>query len=149
MTQIPRTALWLGVAGLVPFVWGTVTLMSESAAGFGVAQFGPRYIGPYVQIFYGTVILSFMSGVLWGFAAKADEPVASLGYVLSVVPAIWAFFFVGGGPTSAIIYLIAGFLGLLGIDWLFWSRGLAPRWWLPLRAGLTGVVVLSLALSLL
>ncbi len=30
----------------------------------------PLFIGAYVGLTYGTVILAFMSGVLWGFAAK-------------------------------------------------------------------------------
>lgn len=149
MTGIPRAALLLGLAGLVPFVWGALTLVWDGAASFGLAQLGPRFIGPYVQIFYGTVILSFMSGALWGFATRAEARLAPLAYTLSVIPALWAFFFVGGGPVSAQIYLIAGFVGLLGIDWLFWSNGLAPRWWMGLRARLTAIVVLCLLVGVL
>ncbi len=85
-----------------------------------------------------------MFGVLWGFATKTSGTVATTGYALSVIPALWAFFFVGGGPVSAAIYLIFGFVGLLGLDWLFWKQELAPDWWMPLRIGLTIVVVLCL-----
>jgi hypothetical protein len=145
MTQIPRAALILGLAGLIPFVWGTLTLVSDDLAALGAAAFGPRFIGPYVGLAYGTVILSFMSGVLWGFATRAEGRVAATGYALSVIPALWAFFFVGGGPVSAAINLIAGFVGLLGLDWLFWKQGLAPRWWMELRVLLTVVVVGCLA----
>ncbi|MGI1664078.1 DUF3429 domain-containing protein [Palleronia sp. KMU-117] len=146
MTPIPRSALVLGLAGLLPFLWGALTLFSEAAAGAGMQAFGPRFVGPYVLLSYGTVILSFMSGVLWGFATRAEGRVASTGYALSVLPALWAFFFVGGGPVSAAIYLIAGFVGLLGLDWLFWTQGLAPRWWMSLRIGLTVVVVACLSM---
>jgi len=86
-----------------------------------------------------------MSGVLWGFATKAEGAVAASGYALSIVPALWAFFFVGGGPISAATYLIAGFVGLLGLDWMFWRQGLAPEWWMRLRLLLTAVVVVCLA----
>ena len=86
-----------------------------------------------------------MSGVLWGFATKAEGQVAATGYVLSVLPALWAFFFVGGGPVSAATYLIVGFVGLLGLDWLFWKQELAPAWWMNLRVMLTVVVVACLA----
>lgn len=144
MSSIPKSALILGLAGLIPFVWGAATLYSDGLAAYGAEYLGPRFVGPYVQIFYGTIILAFMSGVIWGFAARADGPAASLGYGLSVVPALWAFFFVGGGPVSAQIYLLAGFIGLLGIDWLFWKNGLAPSWWMRLRILLTTVVGLSL-----
>lgn len=141
---IPRTALLLGLAGLLPFAWGVVTLWFPAAALQTIALVGPRFVGPYVGLFYGAVILSFMSGVLWGFATKADGPVASWGYGLSVLPALWAFFTTGGGDQSAAVALIAGFAGLLGLDWLFWRHGLAPEWWMRLRLLLTAGVVLCL-----
>ena len=144
---IPRSALILGLSGLIPFAWGALTLLWGPAFDFGQQTLGARFVGPYVQIFYGTVILSFMSGVLWGFATRADGAVATAGYALSVVPALWAFFFVGGGPVSAQINLITGFLGLLALDVLFWRWGLAPPWWMRLRAGLTAVVVLCLGVG--
>jgi len=144
MMSIPRAPLFLGLAGLLPFTWGVATLWSEPLADFTVALVGPRFLGPYVLLSYGTVILSFMSGVLWGFATKAEGAVAASGYALSVLPALWAFFFVGGGPTAAAVYLIFGFVGVLGLDWMFWRQGLAPPWWMTLRIGLTAVVCLCL-----
>lgn len=149
MTTIPRSALILGLAGVIPFAWGALTVLSDPLAQVGMDWFGPRFVGPYVQLFYGAVILSFMSGVLWGFAAQADGPVAATGYALSTLPALWAFFFTGGGPVSAGIYLIVGFVGLLGLDWLFWHHGLAPRWWMALRVLLTALVVACLAVGVL
>jgi hypothetical protein len=142
--MIPRVPLLLGLAGLVPFAWGAATLMSEALSVWGASNLGPRFVGPYVQLSYGTVILSFMSGALWGFAAGAEGRIAATGYALSVIPALWAFFFVGGGPVSAAVYLMAGFVGILGLDWMFWSQGLAPRWWMALRLILTAGVVLCL-----
>lgn len=147
MTQIPRSALLLGLAGLIPFLWGAATLYSDGLAAFGTRTFGPRFVGPFVQLQYGTIILAFMSGVLWGFATRAEGRVAATGYALSILPALWAFFFVGGGPVSAAIYLAAGFVGLLGLDWMFWNQGLAPRWWMTLRILLTTVVVICLGLT--
>ncbi|CTQ50043.1 hypothetical protein JDO7802_02061 [Jannaschia donghaensis] len=142
IARIPTSALLLGLSGLLPFVWGVVTMYSDPLAARTVDWAGPRFIGPYVGLFYGSVILSFMSGVLWGFATKADGQVAATGYALSVLPALWAFFMTGGGPASAAVALIAGFIGLLGLDWLFWQQGLAPAWWMKLRLILTvGVVV--------
>lgn len=146
---IPRSALLLAFAGLLPFVWGVVTLWFPEVALYTIAWVGPRFVGPYVGLFYGAVILSFMSGVLWGFATKAEGQVATTGYALSVLPALWAFFMTGGGDESAAIALIAGFVGLLGLDWLFWSHGLAPAWWMKLRIGLTvGVVACLLPVAL-
>ena len=142
---IPRSALILGLAGLLPFLWGVVTIQSAAAAELTLATVGPRFIGPYVGLFYGAVILSFMSGVLWGFATRAEGQVAATGYALSVLPALWAFFVTGGGPVSAAIGLMAGFAGLLGLDWLFWKQGLAPAWWMKLRLILTVGVLGCLA----
>lgn len=147
MIQVPRSALILGLAGLVPFLWGALTLVSDPAAALTMDVLGPRFVGPYVQLAYGTVILSFMSGVLWGFATKAGGAQATTGYVLSVIPALWAFFMVGGGPVSAAINLIFGFVGVLVLDWQFWRWGLAPIWWMQLRVLLSVIVIACLSLG--
>ncbi len=124
--MIPRAPLVLGLAGTIPFIWGAITTALPDFAFASAQLIGPRFVGPYVQLFYGAVILAFMSGVLWGFATKADGNQAATGYALSVLPALWAFFMTGGGPTSAGIYLIAGFVGLLALDWMFSKWGLTP-----------------------
>lgn len=137
---IPRAPLLLGLAGLLPFFWGAMTVVWPAMGSWGMQTIGNRFIGPYVQLFYGAVILSFMSGVLWGFASRSDN---TMGYVLSVIPALWAFFMTGGGPTTAAINLCAGFLALLLLDWHFWRIGQAPTWWMSLRILLTTLVILS------
>ncbi len=147
MGAIPRPALVLGLAGLIPFLWGVATLWWPELQAWGTRAIGPRFVGPYVQLSYGTIILAFMSGVLWGFATKATGKVAATGYALSVLPALWAFFFVGGGATSAAIYLATGFIALLGLDYMFWRQGLAPPWWMHLRVLLSVVVVACLAVT--
>ena len=144
MRSIPRSALILGLAGLLPFLWGAVTMFVPSLALEVAQMIGGRFVGPYIQLSYGVVILSFMSGVLWGFATKANGATATTGYALSVIPALWAFFMTGSGPTSSGTNLIVGFLGLLMLDWHFARLGLAPSWWMPLRIMLTGIVVLTL-----
>lgn len=141
MRQIPRAPLALGLLGLLPFVWGALTVLFPALADWGQMTLGGRFVGPYVQLFYGAIILSFMSGVLWGFAAKSTDP---FGYILSVIPALWAFFMTGGGPVAAAMNLIFGFLGLLLLDWYFWRLKLAPPWWMHLRVLLTSIVILTL-----
>jgi 4-hydroxy-3-methylbut-2-en-1-yl diphosphate reductase len=149
MTPIPPAALLLALAGLLPFLWGVATLVWPGLAELGQVWLGPRFIGPYVLLAYGTVILSFMSGVLWGFATRATGRVAAIGYALSVSPALWAFFMVGNGPVAAASSLIAGFGGLLVLDWVFWRMGLAPNWWMTLRVPLTAGVVACLSVPVL
>lgn len=149
MRQIPAAPLILGLSGLIPFVWGVLTLISPGLHAWGAVQLGPRFVGPYVQLFYGSVILSFMSGVLWGFATKARGRLQSAAcYTLSVIPALWAFFMTGGGPDSAALHLIWGFAGLLLLDGAFSARRLTPNWWMRLRVLLTAVVVLCLSAGL-
>lgn len=147
MKNIPPAPLLLGLAGLIPFIWGAATYLYEPLAAWAGSTFGPRFVGPYIQLFYGSVILSFMSGVLWGFATRAEGSQAATGYVLSVIPALWAFFMTGGGPTAAGTNLIFGFLGLLILDFAFFRWGLTPRWWMSLRVLLTTIVVASLAVG--
>jgi len=144
LNSIPKSALLLGLAGLLPFIWGAVTIMHPDLANWTMQAIGPRFIGPYIGLSYGIVILAFMSGVLWGFATKTDGGQATTGYILSTLPALWAFFMVGGGPTSSAMNLISGFAALLVLDFAFWTWGLAPRWWMTLRVILTIVVVLCL-----
>jgi hypothetical protein len=147
MTTIPRAPLLLGLAGLIPFVWGALTYLNPSLQAWGISQLGPRFVGPYIQLFYGSVILSFMSGVLWGFATKAKGRQAAVGYGLSVLPALWAFFMTGGGPVGAGTNLMFGFGGLLLLDAAFSRWGLTPDWWMPLRVLLTSIVLICLAVG--
>jgi len=141
--------LLLGLAGLIPFVWGAATLLSADLARLGMTTFGPRFVGPYVQLFYGSVILSFMSGVLWGFSTKASGAQAATGYALSVLPALWAFFMTGGGPVSAGTNLMFGFAGLLLLDYAFFTWGPTPRWSMSLPLLLPALVLIWLGSGVL
>lgn len=147
MTRIPLSALTLALLGLIPFVWGALTYLNDGLRAWGAATLGPRFVGPYVQLFYGSVILAFMSGVLWGFATRTEGPRAAVGYGLSVLPALWAFFMTGGGPVGAGMNLIFGFAGLLLLDAAFARWRLAPDWWLALRVPMTVIVIACLCVG--
>lgn len=146
---IPRSALLLALAGLLPFLWGVVTLLVDPVYDLAYSNLGGRFVAPYVQLNYGQVILAFMSGVLWGFASRARAEQAAICYALSVIPALWAFFMAGGGPVSAAMNLIFGYLGLLALDWQFWRWGLAPGWWLRLRLPMTLAVIACLLVGVI
>ena len=143
--SIPRSALLLGLAGLLPFLWGLGTYWLPAINDVATQAFGPRYVAPFVSLTYGGIILCFMSGVLWGFATRADAALAYIFYALSVLPALWVFLLVGDGVESSARFLIIGYLALLALDWLFWRQGLAPLWWMRLRGLLTAGAVLCLA----
>ena len=146
--SIPRAALILALLGVVPFAWGVITSVSEEAFNFGIDNFGTRFVGPLIQLSYGIIILCFMSGVLWGFATKMDKKNASQGYILSVIPALWAFFSMGRGPISDTISLIIGFIAVLLIDRYFYLLKLTPNWWMNLRTPLTFFVISLLGLGI-
>jgi hypothetical protein len=142
MTAIPKSALLLGLAGLIPFLATACALLIGQPAF--LAGLDAR-----IMLHYGTIILAFMSGVLWGFATKAEGRAAAQGYILSVIPALWAFFTTMGAPLQGLYALILGFLGLLGLDWHFWHSGLAPAWWMHLRLILSAVVLACLAIAVM
>ena len=137
--MIPRTALYLALGGLVPFlVCAGVALSGNQVALRGAED--------EIMLRYGIIILAFMSGVLWGFATNASGKMATVAYGLSVLPALWAFFTAVGPTPQALGALIPGFYGLLVLDYYFWRAGLAPPWWLRLRLPLTAVVMVTLGI---
>ena len=129
--RIPHAALYLGVAGLIPFF---AAALSQFTPVPYVEQLGG---GRAVLIDYGKIILSFMGGALWGFATVRGS---GIGLVIAVLPALFAFLIVGANP----VLLVLGFLALLPADLWFRKSGLAPEWWLRLRIPLTLAVIFAL-----
>ncbi|MEQ6201922.1 DUF3429 domain-containing protein [Sulfitobacter sp. HNIBRBA2951] len=154
MFTIPRAPLLLGLAGLLPFIAGAVIATGLFWANKGDPQDGgfaliaPRD-GVSLLSLYGTIILSFMSGVLWGFATKAEGAQATTGYILSVLPALWTLFMRGGSDHETLQFLIIGFLGLLALDYYFFRQNLTPVWWMRLRILLTTIVLACLGIGAL
>lgn len=149
MRRIPYTPLLLGLAGLLPFIWGAATIISPLLRDWGIDHLGTGFVAAKVLNIYGTVILSFMSGILWGFAANASGFRASLGYILSVMPALGIFFLLTVSQENFGIQLLIGFSALLALDYLFLKLNLVPNWWMSLRLILTCVVVSCLGLGVL
>jgi len=143
MFGIPRSAFSLGVAGLIPFVAAAlIVVMDEPVVTEGsYALFYPSD-GVKIALSYGVIILSFMSGCLWAFALNAKAPAFYLA--LSVIPALYCFFYVTGKDSEQLMALAFGFLGLLILDYVMVRAQLAPSWWMRLRILLTAVVVVCL-----
>ena len=129
--QIPRNAALLGYAGVIPFA----ALAALSALGFEFA--GRDALSGFVT--YGAVILSFLGGIRWGAAAASGNG-RPVGLGFSVLPSLWAFFFLWWGePSTAAWGMFAGFL-LLGLaDGFSVAPGL-PAWMRRLRLRLTAAV---------
>ena len=148
MKKIPHSALILGLSGLIPFFWGTVTSLDFVLENLKLTGLSEEYIGSKINLIYGTIILAFMSGVLWGFAANAGGKRQPVGFILSVLPALWAFFTFNGLFITPLAGLITGFLGVFAIDVRFHFWQLTPEWWLSLRFILTLLVIICLSVNL-
>ena len=148
MKKIPNSALILGLSGLIPFFWGAVSSLGFFLEKFKLTGISDKYTGSSINLIYGTIILAFMSGVLWGFAANVGDKRRPVGFLLSVLPALWAFFTFNGILANPLLSLIIGFLGVFAIDIRFYFWQLTPEWWLSLRSILTLFVIICLSANL-
>jgi hypothetical protein len=138
---LPRSALILGWAGVIPFAG----LTAASLAGFPL----PAPAIPALTA-YGAIILSFMGGAQWGLTvATAGLDRRWLGYVASVLPALAAWTALLMPDRAALGLLIGGFVMLLAYDLWTVGAGIAPRWYGRLRLQLTVAVVVLLGLVLI
>ncbi|NNU81563.1 DUF3429 domain-containing protein [Halovulum dunhuangense] len=135
MKAVPAAALWLGLAGLLPFAGGAL-----AALGLLGDLAGPDF-GLRVLSAYGAAILAFMGGCLWGFAAKAGR--AEWKWLaFSVVPGLWAFS--AAFSPAPLLSLMLGYVVLLALDTMFRLERIAPDWWMGLRLPLTAGVLICL-----
>ena len=134
----PRAALYLGFAGVAPFLLGLLLLFVGNAS--------LRVWGSWLLLAYGAIILSFMGGVHWGAAMlRSDTELAALGR--SVLPSLLALPAAALGGSSGLLLLALGFGGLLIYDESEVRSGRLPSWYPALRRPLTGIVVACLLLG--
>lgn len=140
--QVRKAALYLGYAGLLPFVGGAlaVWLVPSPYAAFGHAMI----------LAYGVAIASFMGGVQWGLGIKAGLEGNALFRVLgiSVLPALVAWAAAMAPFPLPYLGLIMAFILVLRVDSVLTREGLAPAWYPKLRRPLTYIVVASLVIAL-
>ncbi|MEM7523200.1 MAG: DUF3429 domain-containing protein [Pseudomonadota bacterium] len=136
MLAIPRAALALGLAGLIPFIYGALVTAWPNLILLGVS-------GRDVLELYGVIIFAYMAGVFWGFAAAGGRT-GWVWMLLAVAPAVVAFLALIADADAALAVLLVGFPSLLVLDFAFWRARLAPPWWLGLRGLLTSIVTLCL-----
>ncbi|WP_316014770.1 DUF3429 domain-containing protein [Roseobacter sp. HKCCA0434] len=148
MSDIPKPALILAWAGLLPFLYGaaSVLLPSGSLPGFGPFEPSPAG-GRALLMFYGTIILSFMAGCSWGFASRHGRRPGWIELGLSVVPPLFIFFFLTDDPAASCTVLIYAFAGLLAIESWFARQTVVVWWWLSLRIPLTIAVCICLMIG--
>ena len=135
-SRVPPALLLLGLAGVLPFAWAALGILVPALGDWSLDVLGPRHTGRTLLLLYGTVILSFMSGTVWGYAMQAEGRHRAILAGLSTLAALWA---VALGFST--IALALGFVTLLALDLHAQRAGLAPRWWMRLRLLLTILVV--------
>jgi hypothetical protein len=141
-SQIPPSALVLGLAGLLPFLacalsqWIAIPLLPPAdGLRFGMA--------------YGAAILSFLGGIRWGTALSTPETSGQgLEFALSAVSSFMGWVSLLLSPLLGLSLLIAGFLLQSLWDVLSTERGRLPQWFGRLRMILTIGAVISLAAML-
>lgn len=142
--KIPRSALILGLAGLIPFFGLSGAIALRISVPYGSASLWLAA--------YGAIILSFMGGAQWGLAvakARLSGLTAWRSFGVSVVPALIAWPALFLPITWALATLSVTFACLLGYDLWTVRRGEAPLWYGQLRLGLTAAVVLCLTFAIL
>jgi hypothetical protein len=126
---IPRPALLLGAAGLLPSLAMPVMLASNDGAAAFALQAGPAY---------GALIASFIGGAWWGLAAnKAEGAVLTRWLVLSVLPMLAAWVALLLPPQAGLLMLAVIFALLPLADRAAQAGALAPDWWWRLRLPLS------------
>ena len=155
MKNIPKTAIVLSFLGLIPFfifsIFQMISLSSITSQSYLLinAELDKLLLS------YGLIILSFMAGTHWGFAAKSSGVLSTKAYLSSVIPTFLVFliipehfFSVSHNIKLSLALLLLGFLGILLFDVHHWKEKLAPQWWLSLRVPLTLIVVLLLLVGI-
>ena len=141
LTTVPLGAVFLGVAGLVPFLGFAALAVSGFDGGLGTIGLSPRTI----LSAYGAVIASFLGGIRWGAAAARGA--GSADYLIAIVPSLvaWAAL---AAPAPWDLRVLGGLVLVWGVvDQDLSRRGLAPVWLPRLRLILSGVAGAALLVA--
>lgn len=146
VSDVPRPAFLLGLAGAVPFV----ALCIMAVSGFPDLPFEPKV----VLLYYGAVILAFLGGIHWGLATARWAPGDPKGdatsqFTISICPSIVALaaaMLRDYSVDSGLILLAIAFAGLLAFDHIAVRHGEAPTWYPKLRWPLSLAVICALLL---
>jgi hypothetical protein len=134
--EVPRPALVLGFAGLLPFLGGTL-----GAWWLGYPDF---VIALNLQMAYGAVILSFLGAAHWGLALAQDAGGDWRRLGVAVLPALAGWVALMIPNALGLLLLAIGFGGVFLADRQAVAAGRAPAWYKALRKPLTLLVLLCL-----
>lgn len=140
--KAPKPALFLGFAGLIPFVAPPLFMAVTKS-------FFPELA--YAQLAYAASIVSFLGGSRWGFALPESSPAKPdwMNLSNSVIPSLFAW--VTMMMSDSINAAVAMVIMALGVS-LHYDLSLLPTypiWFKALRAVLTCVALFSLVFTLI
>lgn len=141
LAKSPPPALYLGSAGLLPFVAAPLFMAATGS-------FCPQVA--HAQVVYGASIVSFLGGARWGFAIPEGSPARPdwLNLGNSVVPSLiaWLALLCRDNVTEGALLVLMG----LGLS-LHYDLTLLPgypAWFKAMRTVLTLVATFSLVATL-
>lgn len=137
LSEIPRPALILGLAGLLPLLGTTLGAWALDDRQFIFAI--------NLQVAYGAVILSFMGAVHWGLTMAQDDAGNWRRLGLSVLPALVGWLALMISIPLGLLLLALGFVAVFFADLRSVAAGHAPAWYKVLRKPLTVIVLACLA----
>lgn len=135
---LPAAALWLGLAGLVPFL---------ALAGLRILHPDGPPVLHIALVAYAAVVLTFIGALHWAFAMMIPHPSRREQWQLmgwSAIPAITAWFAMVLPVNLDLGLLIAVYWLHYAVDLQVAQRRAIPAWYLPLRTLLTLGATLAL-----
>ena len=135
--KIKYISIIIGLLGLIPY---GLPIMEKN--GF-VDFFEIKTID--LTIWYGIIILCFLSGIYWGLSINISiKNNSKLNYLLpalSIIPFMFALAAVIAANYLNIIFLVIGFLICQILDEILFRHKIYFNWYILLRRFLTVVVV--------
>lgn len=140
--SIPRVALILGLAGLIPFVASALLSLSNDTSEFGLRALTA----------YAAVILSFLGGVRWGVLLVESDRFDRFGpAIISVLPSLlaWLSLLLNAVPMLGLLLvgLLAQYLIDSGISPVRFGNYF-PQWYPRLRLLLSAGAIVCVSVGL-
>jgi len=135
MKNIPFSAALWGVVLSIPFIYAAIVVQGWFTP--------PNIFGAHPRQFlpiYGAITLAMSGGIYWGFAAKSRPGIFDA--IIAMLPPLAAL-----GASFAplpLLPLAIATAALIVVDLTFIARGLAPKWWFPLRLFTTTIAAGSM-----
>jgi Protein of unknown function (DUF3429) len=135
--SVPRPALVLGCAGLIPFLAGVLGVWTLGYPDF--------FLALNLMMVYAAVILAFLGAVHWGLALAQEAAGDWRRLAPSVLPALAGWFALMLPNAFGLLLLAIGFAAVFLADRAAVTANRAPAWYKALRKPLTLVVLACLA----